>query len=320
MLFLFLIAAFFTSQLIYIYSLNSNNFCKSCHLLRNYSNLFKLSPHSQLRCSVCHPGKGISNFIAGQINATRNLTSFLLGGKIKNGYFFDSKICLDCHPEVRKEVLKGKVRVRHKDFLKTTKNCTYCHGGIAHKLNERIYYKPSMFFCLDCHDDTFASSDCSICHTGRKKELLSKNLEIYGKFHPDNYINIHGAMKSKKCSVCHEEDYCANCHVLAKNLKIKIPHPDSWIYSHWEYTDRQNVSACYACHDKKRCDSCHGIEMPHRDNFLKLHASISKKFGTDNCLKCHDSRACAECHTKHVHPNFGTFWTPEKVFQKQKVR
>jgi hypothetical protein len=34
------------------------------------------------------------------------------------------------------------------------------------------------------------------------------------------------------------------------------------------------------------------------------------------CLRCHDQNSCAECHTKHVHPNFGSFHTPEKVLRR----
>jgi hypothetical protein len=217
---------------------------------------------------------------------------------------------------VTETIKSSNVRVRHKDFLSEKTVCTECHAGTGHRLPGKLYSDPGMYACMNCHNDSSARSDCSICHIGRKKEMLSKNLNAYGRFHPDNYLYIHGSEKTDTCMICHENNFCSKCHVMVEKLNVDLPHPDSWVYTHWQKASRENVKACYACHDRKKCDSCHGLEMPHREQFLRVHALEARRFGNDNCLKCHDSRSCSACHIRHVHPNFGTHWTPSMVFKK----
>lgn len=110
----------------------------------------------------------------------------------------------------------------------------------------------------------------------------------------------------RNCTVCHTPDYCASCHT------VQLPHPDGWVYLHWQGT-RSLEKACYQCHREQNCTECHKIKMPHPEGFLKKHIEEAKKYGTPLCLRCHDENSCAACHTKHVHPNFGKFHTPEKV-------
>lgn len=308
------------SQLIYYLSLNNPSACGFCHDIKKYVKSHSNSPHSVVSCKNCHPGPGAFKYIQGEIIAGKNFISFLTGKSVERNAFFDYSLCYNCHPEVKTETLRGKIKVSHKEFLNENGNCLYCHQGVAHKINGYYYAGPSMNYCLECHDDSQASSECNTCHPGRKKEVLSLSLEAYGKFHPDNYLSIHGAEKTDKCMICHENNFCSKCHVFIKNLNIDLPHPSSWIYTHWEKTDKNNISACYACHSKNKCDACHGIQMPHPDNFLKIHAAASREYGTDRCLKCHDSKACSNCHLRHVHPNFGTFWTPENVFKRLTLR
>jgi nitrate/TMAO reductase-like tetraheme cytochrome c subunit len=316
LLFLFLIAL----QSFYTLSLSQNSLCFLCHQIRPYVKAHSFSPHYSFNCGTCHPGPGLTNYLSGEIIAFRNFLSFLAAGNVDRNSFFPPSTCVNCHQDVFAETLKGKVRVRHKDFLQDYVDCLRCHGGVAHKTAGYVYNKPLMLDCLECHNDQQASADCGTCHPGRKKALLAVNLEAYGKFHPDNYLNIHGAEKSDKCLICHQENFCSTCHIMVKTFNIELPHPESWIYTHWQATGKENVGACYACHDQKKCDACHGLRMPHPDGFLKVHASNANRYGTDKCLKCHDSRSCSNCHIKHIHSNFGTFWTPGKVFQRYKSK
>jgi len=303
-------------QSFYALSLSKNTFCSACHQIRPYVKAHFYFEHSGFSCGTCHPGKGAANFLSGEFTALRNLLSFFVSGTVSKNSSFNNLICLNCHQDVLTETLKGKVRVRHLDFLQENRDCLRCHGGVAHAIKNHNYARPSMLDCLDCHNNQQADAECSLCHPGRKKELLAVNLEAYGKFHPDNYLNIHGAERSNKCMICHQENFCSTCHVMITALNIEFPHPESWIYIHWKTTGKENAKACYACHDQKRCDACHGLTMPHPDGFLKIHGKQANHYGTEKCLKCHDSRSCSNCHIKHVHPNFGTFWTPEKVLQR----
>lgn len=313
----FLFIFFVLWQIAYTHSLTNNRYCFFCHIVSPYAKAFEFSQHKNLKCGSCHPGKGLYRYTQGEIKAILNLILTPFNTNMPPFTSIDNSLCLSCHEEILTETIKSShVRVRHKDFIGEKTTCVECHSGTGHKLKDRLYSNPGMNACMNCHNDSSARSDCSVCHIGRKKEVLSANLKAYGKFHPDNYLYIHGSEKTDKCMICHENNFCGKCHILVENLNIELPHPESWIYTHWQTTGPENIKACYACHDKKRCDSCHGLEMPHPNQFLKVHASQAHKFGTDNCLKCHDSRSCASCHIRHVHPNFGTQWTPEMLLKK----
>lgn len=317
---LVLFVIFITLQAFYTLSLSNNSSCSYCHQIKPYVEAHVRSEHSGFSCGTCHPGKGVVNFLSGEFTAARNLFSFLAFGTVSRNSSFNASLCLGCHEEVLTQTLKGKVRVRHRDFLQESSNCLRCHSGVGHTLKGYTYARASMLDCLNCHNNLQAEAECALCHPGRKKELLAENLQVYGKFHPENYLNIHGAENSDKCMICHQDNFCSTCHIMITSLKIELPHPESWVYIHWKKTGKENVKACYACHDQKKCDACHGLTMPHPDSFLKIHADEARRYGTDRCLKCHDSRSCSNCHIKHVHPNFGTFWTPEKVLQRYRLQ
>lgn len=310
---------FVSFQILYTLSLSNNSFCAICHITSSHVAAAGSSEHQNLTCGSCHPGKGVSRYFSGEIKAISNLLLYPFGSSGLPRVQLDDNVCRNCHEDILYQTIKStKVRIRHKDFLDEKTNCTDCHSGTGHKLKGIIYANPGMRACISCHNDTAASSDCSLCHVGRKKEMLAANLKVFGKFHPENYLYIHGSEKTDTCQICHENNFCSRCHVFVRNLDIDLPHPSSWIYTHWEKTSKENVQACYACHEKEKCDACHGLEMPHQNGFLKIHAQEADRYGVDKCLKCHDPRACSQCHITHVHPNFGTQWTPDMVLRRSK--
>lgn len=311
LLFMLWQVAFFTSY-------RDHTICSSCHLTSQQTAAYEEGPHADIPCLSCHVKKGVAGWIDGEVRSLANAFAFLTGlYRNPPSAVVDNATCLACHDNIKGETIKGAhVNVRHRDFLTESTSCLDCHSGVGHRVEERIYPELSMYQCTECHDDEEAPSDCSICHVGRKKEVLTANLEAYGKFHPENYLKMHGAEDMQKCNVCHEQGFCGKCHVFVKNFNVELPHPSSWVYTHWRSTDRSNIEVCYACHDQQRCDSCHGIEMPHPDNFLKEHSRVTLNYEPGLCLKCHDGGSCTNCHVRHVHPNFGTFHTPEDVLKK----
>lgn len=308
----FLVFIFTVFESVYVYSLYDDNFCKSCHAISLRVSAFREGPHAFTKCTSCHIDQGISGFFYTQVKAFGNLLSFITQ-QAKDPFYasVNNKRCLNCHQDALSQTLRGeKSTVRHKDFLTSDVLCSDCHGGIGHKLYNRIYPKPKMEDCFSCHDNSQASAECKICHPGRKRELLAKNLQVYGKVHPNNFLKTHGLEQMKNCNLCHSEQYCANCH------EVPLPHPDSWIITHWQGL-KGKEKACYQCHSKTNCDKCHGLEMPHPKNFLKIHSKVIKTYSESFCLRCHDVRSCDNCHIRHAHPNFGTFHTPESVLRKK---
>lgn len=313
---IFALLFFIVLQYTYFFSLSNDDFCGTCHIIKPYNEKHVEAAHKNISCGSCHPGPDFVTRLSGEINAAQNLLIYILPLEKKPFVSYSGTQCLKCHPEVKDKVLRGKkIRVRHKDFLKEGADCSDCHGGTAHQLSRKNYAKISMEYCFYCHNDSLASSECQICHPGRKREFILAELNVYGRYHPDNFLNIHGSLKTTNCQYCHRDNFCSECHVFVKKFDIQLPHPSDWLTIHWQKTDRENVQVCYACHDKNTCNECHGIEMPHEKNFLVKHREVAKSFGSDKCVKCHSPQSCDTCHIKHVHANFGTFWTPEKVLR-----
>ena len=310
-LYLAVLALLVLSQVAFVASLNYQKICGSCHAIRAEYHAFHEGPHSMVNCTSCHSPARSTAFLETEFVAARNLLAYLTGRTGGPVYAtVDNGRCLKCHEEVLLETIRtSKARIRHKDFVGLYNYCTDCHGGVGHRIEGRTYARGKMEECLSCHNNLTASADCQICHPGRKKDVLATRLDAYGPFHPPTFKKSHGLEDMRNCTVCHTPDYCASCHT------VPLPHPDGWIYLHWQGT-RSLEKACYQCHQEQNCTDCHKIKMPHPEGFLKIHAEEAKKYGTSFCLRCHDENSCAACHTEHVHPNFGTFHTPEKVLKR----
>ena len=60
--------------------------------------------------------------------------------------------------------------------------------------------------------------------------------------------------------------------------------------------------ACFTCHPRSACETCHGLAMPHPESFLQTHPETVADSGEDICRRCHSEKACQACHERHVHP------------------
>ncbi len=85
------------------------------------------------------------------------------------------------------------------------------------------------------------------------------------------------------CAMCHQRDFCASCHVNARNIEAIQAIPASaeaaaqyrnrrWTYprptthqaSDWQSTHgapaRQDPNSCATCHSRESCTTCHRVE------------------------------------------------------------
>ncbi|MBN2404161.1 MAG: hypothetical protein JXE06_01120 [Coriobacteriia bacterium] len=98
---------------------------------------------------------------------------------------------------------------------------------------------------------------------------------------------------------------CDACHddkKCASCHDIKLPHPMDFGSTH-PAVALENPESCETCHDSVAlCDACHGISMPHPEGFLSEHSKIAT--GTDDavCIRCHKEADCVRCHVAHTHP------------------
>lgn len=273
--------------------------CRLCHSSEFRS--FAESPHKELRCSNCHSGISLS----GKLNF-RFLLSSMPGYLIVDStrkIEVKNETCLFCHKNAIARTTSGKsgVRMSHREPNAEGYRCADCHTKDAHAAKDLKRGYLEMQVCFECHNGVKAEKKCGYCHT-RDDFKVPKN------DYPTAYKLIHESLKShgryplKACANCHDIPYCASCHVMVKQYRVVLPHPEDWVGLHPTYTNRRNVRACYACHEKKFCLDCHGLEMPHPETYIRVHIDEAKKYSVNKCYKCHERQGCDFCHQNHRHP------------------
>ncbi len=183
------------------------------------------------------------------------------GEKVKGG-----QVCMECHPEVRKEVFSQN---GHRPAERG--NCVECHNPHTAK-----------------HDNLLSEIGgrlCYRCHKKEKKEFAREH--------------VHLPVGKGECTKCHRPHSSINKSLLIENRnKICFScHPQEKIFSRKNIHSPLKKGNCMKCHDphasdgefllakdgKKICISCHSVKDP---NLVKSHNNYQLK-GAD-CLGCHN--------------------------------
>jgi len=102
--------------------------------------------------------------------------------------------------------------------------------------------------------------------------------------HDSTWLFTHKEQASgPTCAMCHQRDFCASCHVNARNIepiqaipasaeaaaqyrghRWTYPQPpthraDTWVATHGAPA-RQTPSTCATCHSRQSCTTCHRLE------------------------------------------------------------
>ena len=88
-----------------VHSMETRQFCGSCHVMTAHARAFELGPHASLHCVDCHVGDGALGFIQAKMQGTHQLMQVLtdsvhlpIGGAIASGKMVPSaQTCEDCH-------------------------------------------------------------------------------------------------------------------------------------------------------------------------------------------------------------------------------
>lgn len=173
------------------------------------------------------------------------------------------EICSQCHngEDAREEVIVGfsdeKKYVKptmplfsHTTHIQYTEECVACHKDVYGEL-KKIKKVPPMSLCSECHNNHQANRSCKVCHENVN--------ELKPKSHTPRWVyrNGHGVQArfaDEKCSECHEERECNQCHRGQSSFAVHRPG-----YKHSHAMDaRQRVSNCGYCHDTElSCARCH---------------------------------------------------------------
>lgn len=204
------------------------------------------------------------------------------------------KTCLECHPDVGKQLTSTHVHKPFKDM-----DCSSCHNPHTTEY-EGLIKKPVQELCKQCHevesemDKTIYShfpyqqGDCKSCHSPHgssyKGLLTTSEGELCYNCHKKEsfaFKNTHTPVKKGDCLSCHEPHVSADPLLLAKD----------------------KTELCQGCHKTgpgltaahegfsvkgADCESCHNPHGADRKALVK--AFMHKPFDDGRCAECHEGK------------------------------
>ncbi len=286
--------------------------CYQCHD-RVDEDKFVHAAVAMKKCTFCHtPHSSDNPKLIKEMGSAPGDKKSAVPVQIKDVSF--TQVCAQCHKD------KGEARaVRHFPFAQG--RCMLCHRPHGSYFN-KLLTKPSSVLCRDCHAQLFI--------TGEKKKISQKkvlgNRELFfiasKKVNSgDDDLYIHGAVKTGRCSVCHEPHQsdnpkilrfsetgklCYQCHSddLSGRDSIHPPAGDGTCdLCHSPHGSRIQFnlldappSLCYNCHDKVddkknvhpalKINGCTGCHNPHGSDYKPL---IITKLN-ELCITCHQDK------------------------------
>lgn len=272
--------------------------CTSCHAMRPYADATAATPHRLAGCVRCHSAAGAFGMLVDGLALQRRVQNAVLSRPVGSDAWTGDASCRSCHADVRKRMVVGDddISVRHLDFYDV--NCLECHAGTGHKLPKREYAAALMEDCTGCHRVSYLNDEaCETCHASDWYAESSLTKTTWRVTHGPQWEDTHGMGDLTRCSMCHPQTYCVDCHGTV------IPHAGDWPSRHGRGLGDSARSSCEKCHASSWCLDCHGIEMPHASWFLRDHSQIAEQSGDELCLRCHDSAGCDACHALAEHPD-----------------
>lgn len=268
----------------------------ACHSMRPYAAATADGAHRGIGCAQCHTQSGVFGSLADGWALERRLVAAVLGRE-PSAVMLSDGACRSCHHAVEDSTFVSRgISVRHSDFL--DEQCTVCHGGTGHTLEQRVYDVPQMDDCMTCHSSSGTElTGCDVCHAQEADRDRLKRTSTWRITHGKEWRTTHGMGDLGTCVSCHVPTYCARCHI------VSLPHPRAWAREHGGGATAVGVKPCHTCHEQSWCTDCHGVEMPHPDSFLPGHGSVAERIGEDACGRCHPQASCDDCHLRSSHPD-----------------
>jgi hypothetical protein len=194
------------------------------------------------------------------------------------------KTCGYCHADEKNPVPfpheAREVRFNHKKHVTDGKmECGTCHVGVDKVEYATAANMPTMAMCNTCHNNTKESNQCETCHTNLATlRPASHNQGNWLKGH--SMLARLNAMDSQ-CSMCHSENYCAQCHDGSNLTALSSKEMTGMISPRTMGNDKSQALKGQAVHDMNYRFT-HGIEA-------RGHAA--------DCQVCHHEQAfCNDCH------------------------
>jgi len=244
---------------------------------------------AEIECENCHEG----------IESARTLDT---------RYLPTMDVCSDCH-EVDEDDNCGMCHANENDPLSYSDFQPTSGLNFSHKFHTNAFSDN----CTDCHD-YFPSEDSQSPPTAWKKgDCLACHSVNKPRSHAIGWLPVHGLglanFSSEKCSTCHEETYCNNCHT---NQQVEPRHHTNDYLLQHSVDARIGIKDCGTCHDViGDCFTCHSQFKPMPvDHSLPTWVGKAKQDGGSHgtaaldypmvCKSCHiqeKESTCLRCHS-----------------------
>ena len=159
-------------------------------------------------------------------------------------------------------------------------DCSLCHAGIEEADYASAEHMPEMESCVQCHNNTQAPQNCEFCHTQLATLRPVSNTPVWINRHDEAVRST-----SEDCSVCHQPEYCQECHdgaSLVKSTQGTISNVPPDARQNWNIGN--NI-----------------LQRNHSLNFLYTHP-VEARNNPQRCQQCHDSEIfCNTCHNSPDH-------------------
>lgn len=170
-------------------------------------------------------------------------------------------------------------------------DCSTCHGQSASREEVLAGGLPPMKTCFQCHNGVEKSQACETCHVENRRERKPR-------FHTAAWTGHHKDMARReayKCSLCHLESECQQCHSTWKPQSHNLRFLRS---THGRYAI-QDRRSCATCHSSDFCENCHRQPPPdHTPTFRAGGHKQVARLKVRACLTCHSFQGnCAPCHS-----------------------
>jgi len=115
-----------------VHSMESRQFCGSCHVMTPEARAFELGPHASLRCVDCHVGNGALGFVKSKLQGTKQLILVMtdnvpkpIEGAIASGLMVPSaETCEECHWKQQPAAARLRMIRKYKDDEQNTPETT----------------------------------------------------------------------------------------------------------------------------------------------------------------------------------------------------
>lgn len=263
-----------------------------------------------MECSDCHESAAIS--LSGSDNLLPDMETCGDCHDIE-----EEENCSTCHSNVDEPASYPTIesyleKFPHKKHIEKGYDCRNCHEPVTQKTAIGSYVLPNMAFCMDCHQNNGASTECLSCHQTETSLIPVSHTLDFKHHHSDLAQSENPAiLNNKKCSTCHNVNFCQDCHE-GDNLD-RTTHPLNYQFTHSLDAQSKQMD-CSTCHtDRMFCLECH------RDNNIMPHNhtpgwvnqipddggrhKFEAEVDLESCMACHEQNAstiCQPCHGNKI--------------------